>query len=261
MIDHEQWKLKIKLSSSTYNLINQDMYRFGFVKKNNIANTNYFINRILPIIYSYRMKQDERFLKILEKKFLNILSESNKISKKELIQQINNFYYEDEISYHEEEVNLRISNDNMDLFSNVIEDDFERKMKKSTFFRSLINQYSNFKLDIREFLCFNKEYHKIEDAIENNNVIKFVSNGENVELIPKRIYTCPITSDIYIFGLIRLNSNTLVLKSYRIFEILNLHIIQKSMQIINQQKIEQEIDNFVINLEYLDTKSKEIGDK
>lgn len=33
MTDHEQWKLKIKLSTSTINLLNQDMYKFGFIKK------------------------------------------------------------------------------------------------------------------------------------------------------------------------------------------------------------------------------------
>lgn len=260
MIDHEQWKLKIKLSASTNYLINQDMYRFGFVKKNNIANSNYFLNRILPIIYSYRMKQDECFLMILEKKYLKMQDEYGEIEKKELIQQINDFYYEDEISYHEEEINLRISNDNMGLFSHVIEDDIERRIKKSPFFRSLINQYSNLKLDMREFLCFNNEYHIIEEAIESNSIIKFVVENKKIELLPKRIHTCPITSDIYILGLIRLNAQTLVIKSYRIFDILNPHIIKKDFPIFNQQKIENEIEDFVINLEYLDTNSKEIGD-
>lgn len=225
-------------------------------KKNKIANTNSFINRILPIIYTFRKKQDDKFMNFLDKKYSILKDQNGEINKNELIQEINKFYYEDDISYHEEEINLRIANNNMNMFSHIIEDEYEKRIKKSTYFRSLINQYSNLKLDLREYICFNKEYEKLENAIENKFFINFQFQNENIEIFPIRIYTCPITSDIYVFGVLRTNDKNIFLNVYRIFEMTNPHIIQKKFDYLPLPKIEQFIHDFIIHFEYLDINSK-----
>src|SRR5574344_1649762 len=43
-IDHEEFKIKIKVSSSTNKLIQQDMFRFGYLKGNDELNPNLFLN-------------------------------------------------------------------------------------------------------------------------------------------------------------------------------------------------------------------------
>lgn len=113
---------------------------------------------------------------------------------------------------------------------------------------------------MREFLCFNNEYHKIEDAINNNYIIKFTFKNEIIELLPKRIQTCPITSDIYIFGLTIIGQK-LVIKFYRIFDVLNPYFVQRNFPKINNDLLDNEIDKFVMNLVYLETDSKVIGDE
>ena len=61
MIDHEQWNIKVLLSSSTYYVLLQDMYRFNIFKNNKEINTNAFINKILPFVLEIE-KEDKEVL-------------------------------------------------------------------------------------------------------------------------------------------------------------------------------------------------------
>lgn len=109
-INHEEYKMKIKLSASTNMLLIQDMDKFRFIKSNEEYNVNYFVNYILPIIYQYRKNQNQK----LKKKLLDKSLDKSSID--ESVEEMNNFYFEDDMSYHNDVINLRISTKNMELF-------------------------------------------------------------------------------------------------------------------------------------------------
>ncbi len=89
------------------------MDKFGFIKANQREfNFNLFINHILPVIYAYREKKNERI-----KKVLNLFNNSDKIL--DLIDRLNCIYYDDEDFYHDEVLNIRISKSNMRLFDKI----------------------------------------------------------------------------------------------------------------------------------------------
>lgn len=248
LIDHEEYKVKVKLSASTNFLLQQDMFRFGFVKNNEEPNINYFINHILPIIYRYRKTQDNS----LEKKLSKICRQEVMYS---LINELNSFYYEDTISYHNEIINLRISKKNMELFNHIFSD---ASYKKSTIIRSLINQYSNLKLDMREFLCFNAEYHLIEKALCKYNVT-LMNNGKRTIFFPIEISTCPINSEIFVFGLC-VDGHNLNVKAIRLCDV---NIIQKNETNLIfhfTEEVKIKVDEYILNLEYLDNDNKKVGE-
>lgn len=247
-IDHEEYKMKIKLSASTNMLLLQDMDRFGFIKSNEEVNTNYFINYILPIIYQYREEQNQK----LKKKLLDKSLVQSSID--EFIEEMNNFYFEDDISYHNEVINLRISNKNMELFQRIFN---ESAKKKSTFIRSLINQYSSLKLDMREFLCFNNEYHLIEEAI-NKYVIQADINDGEFQFLPIGIETCSINSEIYVFGLY-IEKKEMFIKAFRLCEISNIKKTEQSFDFKLTEAMKNNIDEFIFGLEYLNDNCKKLG--
>src|SRR5574344_834845 len=184
-IDHEEFKIKIKISSSTNRLIQQDMFRFGYLKANEDLNPNLFLNHILPIMEKYRCLQDNRLKnQMLKHGDFDSCDQT-------LIDLMNKHYYEDYFDLCDEVINLRIAKENMEVFN------YEEK-KTSTYLRLLINQYASMILDSREFLFFNDEYSRISKAIEKNNKIKFNHNGSEFYIWPITIITCPVDSDLFI---------------------------------------------------------------
>lgn len=248
-IDHEEYKIKIKLSSSTYMILLQDMDRFGFIKSNEEFNINSFINYILPIIYEYRNIKDNKLVELLSKSIL--LKELDV-----LVDKINYLFNEDDISYHNEIINLRISKKNMELFDSIFND---KHKKKSTYIRSLLNQYSSLKLDMREFVCFNKEYHFIESAIKNSLILEIFAINKKMQIMPILIETCQINSEIFIFGLTNID-NKIYIKSIKLCDLRNLHIIGKSNYVELDSNMNEKIEKYILEFEYLNNESKKIGE-
>ena len=249
LIDYEEYKIKVKISASTNFLIQQDMDRFGFFRTNKKKlNINSFINYILPIMYKYRQNKDNK----LEKEISNNLIKNCNIN--EFIDKLNKLYYDD-ISYHEETINLRISKSNIELFDKIFSN---TKIKKSTYIRTLINQYSSFKLDEREFLCFNKEYHEIDKALDKNIVNISTREGE-FNILPIEIITCPITSNIYVFGLY-VEDSVLFIKSIKLCDIYKIKQTTDVANFAINDSIKKQIEEYFIDLQYLKNSTKELGD-
>lgn len=248
-IDHEEYKVKIKVSDSTYFLLKQDMFRFGFIKTNEEANVNLFINYVLPIMYLFRLKQNDS----LKSKLNNLNIKEDTIEN--IVETTNNFYNEDDISYHNEIINIRISTKNMDIFSFLFKD---KSKKKSTFLRSLINQYTNLKLDIREFLFFNDNYHLVEKAMKKKYIVKFIYNENEVFIFPIDIDTCPIDSEIFIFGISNKNGK-LFINAFKLCDMNNLCMTNKAFDIKISDNMKKIIKEFIIDLKYLENDCELLG--
>lgn len=248
-IDHEEFKVKIKLSAGTNMLLQQDMFRFGFIKSNEEFNVNLFVNYLLPIMYKFRKSQNDMFKAKLSKRIQN----EKQIN--DFIELANDFYYEDHASYHNETINLRISKKNMDLFQSIFNGDFK---KKSTFLRSLINQYASMKLDTREFFFFNNEYHLIEEAMNKNHSIRVILNEDEIKMMPVDILTCPINSELYVFGITE-DGGKIKIRAIRLCTIYHLRMLNEEFDFKISENMNQQINDFILDLEYLQKDFKVIG--
>lgn len=243
-IDHEEFKIKIKVSSSTNKLIQQDMFRFGYLKGNDELNPNLFLNHLLPIMEKYRRELNDK----LRKKFTKA-KELKNID--DAIDLINNHYYEDHFDLCDEVINLRIAKENMKVFSN-------NHKKTSTYLRTLINQYANMILDSREFLFFNDEYNLIGKAIEKNKIILLIYNDNELYFSPIVIVTCPIDNDIFIIGLLE-EDNKLYIKAVKLCEIEDINILNEQSTFEIDERNNEEIFEYINSLEYIDNDSKLLG--
>lgn len=257
-IDHEFYLMHILLSESTYFILLQDMYRFNIFQEVNgekTINLNRFVNKILPTTISYRQEKDKIFEKTILKKYSDYLKYNDKESTTLLTLLANeNFYGDDLFSYRNIKITLRISKANMKLMDYIFEDLIDFKIQKSKFIRNLLNQYSDLKPDIREFICYNKEYHLFEKAIEKKSIIKYVLDGTTEEALPILIHTCPYDSEIYLFTIKRINNNELELKTIRLCNIENITIIDKTLEINNLDELQEKINDYVFELKYFDNR-------
>ncbi|MEG1506701.1 MAG: hypothetical protein RR478_04300 [Bacilli bacterium] len=244
-IDHEDFKVKIKISSNTNTLLQQDMFRFGFLKANEKLNPNLFLNHILPIMDAYRQEEDDKLKsRLIKDKIINDIDEDG-------ITSINNHYYEERFNLCDEVINLRISKENMAGFDN--------EMKRtSTYLRSLINEYSNLRLDTREFLFFIDEYHLVKNAFNKDLMIRFFQNDVNYEFFPFHIKACPIDNDLFIFGLC-IRDKAICIKSVKLCEMNSPHIVNEKNALIINEEIKDNINRYIYDLEYLNEELKQLG--
>lgn len=255
MIDHDFYLMHILLSKSTYYVLLQDMHTFCMFKDangNNIVNINRFVNKILPIMIKYKKRKDEHFVKIISKKYSNFLKYNDEDAISFLLYLANdNYFSDDNINYHNERISLRISKANMELMDPILEDLEEYNVKKSKFLRSLLNQYSDLKLDVREFICFNKEYNLLEKAIQKKSMIKYYINNICEEAMPILICTCPYNSEIYLFTIKIIKDNKLELKAIRLCEIENISFIDGALDLFNE-KINLIINDYILKINYFE---------
>lgn len=245
IIDHEEFKIKIRISTSVNLLIQQDMFKFGYLKKNHSLNPNLFLNHLLPIMDEYRNEKNSKLISKLQK------SNSMSYISEELINKINNILYEDYFDNCNEIINLRISKENMKIFEN-------EKKRTSTYIKSLINEYSSIRLDYREFLFFNKEYNYIQNSIDKKTIISFNHNNNKITFLPIYIVKCPIDSSLYIFGLYK-KETSIFIQSVKLCEIEALHIIDRTIDFLITKNLNERINKYILELEYLENERICIG--
>lgn len=244
-VDHEEFKIKIRVSSSINILIQQDMFRFGYLKENQELNPNLFLNRMLPIMDKFRIERNRKIKKGLQKE--KIITNLNN----EQMDILNKYYYEDHFDSCDEIINLRISKENMKSFD-------EEAKRSSIYIKSLINEYSNMRLDNREFLFFIDDYTLIQKAIDEDLMISFLHNGEEYSIFPIDIAACPFDSDLIFFGLFTKNGDIWI-QSMKLCEIESLHIVNEKSTLFITDNIKENIGKYIYGLEYLKEESKQLG--
>lgn len=243
-IDHEEFKIKIRVSSSLNILIQQDMFRFGYLKENKELNPNLFLNHLLPIMEEYRNERNEKLIIALQKE-----KSSTKLSDEQL-NIINKNYYEDYLNSSDEVINLRISKENMKGFDEI--------KRSSTYIKSLINEYSNMRLDNREILFFIEEYNLIQKAINEGLLISFLHNDVEYNLFPIEIVACSFDSDLFVFGLFKKDENIWI-QSMKLCEIESLHITNEKNNLLVTYDMQEDIGKYIYDFEYLKEESKQLG--
>lgn len=244
-IDHEEFKVKIRVSNSINILIQQDMFRFGYLKDNQELNPNLFLNRILPIMDKYRIERNGKLKNVLKKEKI-----SNDLIDEQL-DAINKHYYEDHFDSCDEIINLRISKENMKGFDDEVK-------RSSTYIKSLINEYSNMRLDNREFLFFIDEYTLIQKAIDEGLLISFFHNNVEYNIFPIDIAACPFDSDLFFFGLF-IKDDNIWIQSMKLCEIESLHLHNENKIFSFTENIHDAIGKYIYGLEYLKEESKQLG--
>lgn len=254
MIDFEQWKIKVSLSTSTNNVLLYDMFKYGFVKNNDTekVNKNLFINKMLPRLFEYRQYRDKKFNKLLDKiKLFNNIDEDTKIL---LDFYINDFFYNNDMSIHDEKIDIRVSKNNISFFEEHFQNIESCNINKSSFIRSLLNQYANMTVDKREFIFFNKEYHLIEKAIEKHIMVQC----DDAKTFPVAIVTCPFDNEIYIVSLI-MKDKEYIITSDNIWIYNDCRIINTNIE-INIDDINDKIQEYIDDYKYIELDESYGGD-
>lgn len=107
-------------------------------------------------------------------------------------------------------------------------------------------------------MCFNEEYHLIDNAIENHYLINFSKDEEKIIMLPIFVITCPINNELYVFGLMNNNDQINILR-VRLCKMTHIQNIAESINIEFNDSLLEEINSFIDNLEYLDNDIKMIG--
>lgn len=110
---------------------------------------------------------------------------------------------------------------------------------------------------MREFLCFNYEYHLIEEAL-NKYFIKIDLNNGKFQFLPIGIGACSINSELYVFGLY-IEKKEMFIKAFRLCEISNIKKTEQSFDIKLTETMKNNIDEFIFGLKYLDDDCKNLG--
>lgn len=184
----------IRLSSSAYDILASDCYRFGFLK-NNRANITYIISRLIKELTEYRNDLHEELL------------EANKNNSK-LVKIIeNNIFdiYLKTLNYIADDsyinVGYRISKEFMSTIQNIFYEILERyDMDFISYVRSIIYEYCSRTNSQRELFLNYSLVKQIKKAIKKEQLVNIVNEGIQNELVLVSIE--PISAGLnYLIGL------------------------------------------------------------
>lgn len=219
MIDFEDGRVSVRLSETTYYVLQQDVAAFCFFNNDGSYNENGFYNVILPLLHLKRTRKRERLRKILEKRF------GDKVKpefKDEIFYELDDVFnlvkFDDKkTKYHQAKIDIRLSKENMQLFSEMFSVLALRKIPKSTYIRSLLNQYTTLRTDEREFLCYSKQYDELMKIIEDEYAVEYYNGVSEEILFPLVIDLCCYNNEFYVIGIV-FEAKKVILKSYRLCE-------------------------------------------
>ena len=167
----------IKLSSSAYEVLVDDCYRFGFIK-NDKPNITYIISRLIKELTEYRNdlhdellknnNYDKKIVKTIENNIFNIYLKTL------------NYICDD--SYID--VGYRISREFLPYIQNLFYETLEKfNMDFTSYVRSLIYEYCSRTESQRELFLFFTLVKEIKKEIKKEHIVNIVNDGIQNELI------------------------------------------------------------------------------
>lgn len=226
-------KYKIRLSTLANEILLYDCKQFGFTSKQNNANMNGLLNRIIPNLMRERKNKKSQFIEELES--YNLILTSSMIDS--VISSINSVWFnDDELNQLDVNVWLRPQAKNNRVFSELEESEAKKYgMGASEFIRNLINEYVRLPEYARFAIAFKTELEYVNESIDNKFVLEFDYENEHIRLnTMTEIYGFNKRHNHFVFGVNRKSSDVEV---FRISKMKNTFISEKKFRLKPEDSI------------------------
>ncbi len=166
-------KIKVTLSTNTYDILIADCELFEFHKEDYSLNKNKFL---IQLILNYYEEFSNSELNLVEN-VNNILFENN-INKSDLSYELINLFnsINKDNNYKSTTISFKPTKSSIDIF-NYIENKIITNNTISSFYRSLFESYCSLPRNIREQIIFRDSVNVINRAIKKNKRIFFTTNN------------------------------------------------------------------------------------
>ncbi len=180
-------KIKVKISSFVGNILENDALCFGFTK-NNKANKNALLNKLIPTLVEVRKARRNEIENILKNEYNRTDSENIYNAVNTVIDRV---YFNDlELNFLDEDIWIRPSKENLYVFDEIETSEMLITAQElSVYIRGLLNEYSRLPQYKREMLVFDRELDIFSEACLTQRVLHF-RNSETNERHRAFAYDC-----------------------------------------------------------------------
>lgn len=164
-------KIKIKISYFLSDILENDAYRFLFIK-NNHSNKNGLINKLIPTLVAVRKIRRDKIESVLINEYNNDEAEVMYDTINSIIEII--YFNNEELHKLEEYIWIRPSKNNEALFDEIEYSECKIiELDLSSYIRNLLNEYSMLPQYKREALVFDYELDVFAEACLKQNILCF----------------------------------------------------------------------------------------
>jgi hypothetical protein len=173
--------MTIRVPSFVSRLVAAEVSKRDFLKPNGQGNENEFFNKMLPNMLAYRAYKKGYLRDYLDRNVKASITEGMQEKILDFLAESFDYLYFDESEYEcDEVINLRFDVKNEEMYADLFVRLDNIGIKRSAYLRNLIHEYFNQSEYQKERICFNEEYEKIVEAINNEIVFQFYRDGETV---------------------------------------------------------------------------------
>ena len=170
--------MTLRVPSLLARLVPAEVSKRNFIKKNGLGNENEFLNKMLPNMLAYRAYKKGFLREYLDKNIKASIAEGMQEKILDFLAESFDYLYFDESEYEcDDIINIRFDVKNEDLYAELFARLDSIGIKRSAYLRNLIHEYFNQSEYQKERICFNEEYNKLNEAIENELILQFNIGG------------------------------------------------------------------------------------
>ena len=164
-------KIKVKISYFLSDILENDAYRFLFIK-NNRSNKNGLINKLIPTLVAMRKSRRDKIDKILNSDYKKEDAEYIYDAINSIIEKL--YFNNEELYKLEEYIWIRPSKNNETLFDEMEYSECKiTELDLSSYIRNLLNEYSMLPQYKRETLVFDYELEIFAEACFTQRILHF----------------------------------------------------------------------------------------
>ncbi|MEG2014884.1 MAG: hypothetical protein RR086_04050, partial [Clostridia bacterium] len=209
-----------------------DCFAFDFVRNNEYANVNKFINKLIPNLVSQRKKRrgiiHDTLSEALE--YATDLKSQERLSRymDTIFDKI--YFADEEYRMLTEEIWIRPNKENIIVFDEIVESELAIcQMDISAYLRSLLNEYAKLPQHQRELLLFSGEIELVNQSIATDRLINFKYENQKYSMVAINFYSEYLYDQSnYIIGY---DTKTQKLKSIKLYEMKDLYILAKKQHL------------------------------
>lgn len=217
-------KIKISLSSYTYQILLKDMDAFKILKENGELNRNDFFNRIIiNYMDEYTMENNEQVdvINRIVDKYVSI-DEMDKINlSNELIKNLRENYFFHNTDEKSVIVNIKPTKASEDVIIYLL-DRVIKNQSISSYFRQMFDSYANLTQNMRERIIFKDNFEKLIKSLEKGKKV-FITLRNKKTFTGSLYAICDSKEEMYNYCLFELENNrsTVRLASISAVKIIN----------------------------------------
>ncbi len=171
-------KIKVRVSSFVSDIIDNDGFNFGFIRKHGYPNKNALLNKLIPTLVEVRKYRREQINNILKNEYRREDSEYVYNCVNAVIDSV--YFNDEDLSRLDDTIWIRPTKENMASFDEIEQSELKiTALELSVYLRSLLNEYARLPQYKREVLLFDKEMNDFSTACESGRIFHFKCMGES----------------------------------------------------------------------------------